>query len=47
MLRVFLDRDNEMLEDLGWEPDDYSHEDLIIQECCKVAIGITAYISAE
>ena len=28
MLRVFLDRDDEMLEELGWEPDDYSHEDL-------------------
>ena len=47
MLRVFLDRENEMLEDLGWEPDDYSHEDLIIQEYCKVAIGNTAYITAE
>ena len=47
MLRVFLDRDNEMLGDLGWEPDDYSHEDLIIEEYCKVAIGNTAYITTE
>ncbi len=36
-----------MLEDLGWEPDDYSHKDLIIQEYCKIAIGNTAYITAE
>ena len=47
MLRVFLNRDNEMLEDLWWEPDDNSHEDLIIEEYCKVAIGNTAFITAE
>jgi len=48
MLRVFLDRDNEMLADLGWEPpDDHSHEDLVIEEYCKVAIGNKAFITAE
>jgi hypothetical protein len=47
MLRVFLDRDNEMLENFGREPNDYSHEDLIIEDYCKVAIGNTACITAE
>jgi hypothetical protein len=47
MPRVFSDRDNEMLADLGWEPDNYSPEDRVIEEYCKVAIGNTAYIIAE
>ena len=47
MLWLFLDRDNEMLAYLGWEPDDYSHEDLVIEKYCQLAIGNTAYITAE
>jgi len=46
MLRVFLDRDNDMPADLGWESDDYSYEDLVIEEYCKVAINM-AYVTSE
>jgi hypothetical protein len=47
MLRVFLYRNNEIFVDIGWKPDDYSHEDLVIEEYCKLAIGNTAYITTE
>ena len=47
MLRIFLGRDNEMLEDLGWNSDYYSHEDLVNEEYCKAKIDNTAYITSE
>ena len=46
MLRVFLDGDFEVVEALGWEPDDYSNEDLILEEYCNVSINSTTYITS-
>ena len=46
MLRVFLEGDFGVLEDLGWEPDDYSHEDLVLEEYCKVSINSTTCITS-
>ena len=45
MLRVLLDNGGDVLSELGWEPDDYGHEELVLEEYSKVKIGATTYIT--
>lgn len=45
MLSVLLDNGGDILSELGWEPGDDGHEDLVLQEYNKVEIGATTYIT--
>ena len=47
MLRDLLHKDIEILAELGWEPDDYMHEDLVFEEYSKARIGSTTFLTTD